>query len=108
MTPLARVPVYCATKAALHSFCQTLRHQLSGTSIKVYEIIPPAVDTELNIEGRKQKGFTNIDLKPKEFVAAVVKELENDKFEIGFGNLENIKKSSGDDLDRIFQRMNPR
>ena len=45
--PLARLPVYCATKAALHSFSLSLREQLRNTSIGVIEIIPPAVKTNL-------------------------------------------------------------
>ena len=45
--PIAAMPVYCATKAAVHSFSVSLRHQLKGTSVKVFEIVPPAVDTDL-------------------------------------------------------------
>ena len=46
--PIAAFPVYCATKAALHSFSMSLRHQLRQTPIKVFEVIPPIVyDTEL-------------------------------------------------------------
>ncbi|HEY0252600.1 MAG TPA: SDR family NAD(P)-dependent oxidoreductase, partial [Kofleriaceae bacterium] len=45
--PLARVPVYCATKAAIHSFSQSLRHQLRDTTVEVVEVIPPAVHSNL-------------------------------------------------------------
>jgi uncharacterized oxidoreductase len=46
--PLTVFPIYSATKAAIHSFSLSLRHQLKGTSIKVFEVIPPTVhDTEL-------------------------------------------------------------
>jgi uncharacterized oxidoreductase len=43
--PLAMMPISCATKAALHSFSISLRHQLSAEGIKVFEVIPPTVDT---------------------------------------------------------------
>ena len=45
--PLAMTPTYCATKAAIHSWSQSLRHQLRDTTIAVIEIVPPAVATDL-------------------------------------------------------------
>ena len=46
--PLARNPVYCATKAAVRSFTQTLRYQLRKTNVRVVELQPPAVQTDLH------------------------------------------------------------
>jgi len=45
--PLVFTPTYCATKAAIHSYTQSLRYQLKSTSIEVLELIPPYVQTDL-------------------------------------------------------------
>jgi len=45
--PRADSPTYCATKAAIHSYTQSLRYQLKDTSIQVIEIIPPYVQTDM-------------------------------------------------------------
>ena len=45
--PLPATPTYSATKAAIHSFSESLRVQLADTSIRVIELVPPAVRTTL-------------------------------------------------------------
>lgn len=45
--PMAPTPTYCATKAAIHSYTQSLRYQLKATSTEVIELIPPYVATDL-------------------------------------------------------------
>ncbi len=106
--PAARMPVYSATKAGIHAFSMALRWQLSKLGIKVFEVVPPAVDTELNQEGRARRGNFKVDLKPGEFVASAMNGLKNDVFEIGYGMTEGSIKASRAELDKSFQQMNSR
>ncbi len=106
--PAAKMPVYSATKAGLHAFSMALRHQIKSIGIKVFEVIPPAVDTELNQEGRAQRGGFKVDLKPKEFNEAVMKGLAEDIFEIGYGMTEHSIKASREELNKSFEQMNSR
>lgn len=50
LVPITRCPNYCASKTALHSFAWTLRSQLEGSNVRVVEIMPPAVQTELHTQ----------------------------------------------------------
>ena len=45
--PMAQTPTYCATKAGVHAYTQSLRYQLKGTNTEVLELIPPYVATDL-------------------------------------------------------------
>jgi uncharacterized oxidoreductase len=99
--PLANVPVYCATKAALHSFTLSTRWQLRETAIEVIEVIPPAVDTDLQAPGLHTFGV-NVD----EFADHVFAQLEAGKTEIAYGTAEMSRSASREQLDQIFERMN--
>jgi uncharacterized oxidoreductase len=45
--PMPSAPVYSASKAAIHSYTQSLRFQLEKTGVEVIELMPPAVKTDL-------------------------------------------------------------
>lgn len=51
--PMAPTPTYCATKAAIHSWTQSLRYQMRGSNVQVMELIPPYVQTDLMGEHQK-------------------------------------------------------
>ena len=99
--PLANVPVYCATKAALHSFTLSLRWQLKESHVRVVEIIPPAVDTDLQAPGLHTFGV-NVD----EFADHVFNELEAGNIEIAYGSAHAASRASRETLDEIYQNMN--
>jgi uncharacterized oxidoreductase len=50
--PRAETPVYCATKAAIHSWSMSLRWQLAKLGIRVVELVPPIVASELSSDAR--------------------------------------------------------
>jgi len=48
--PLPSAPIYCATKAAVHSYTQSLRFQLEDTGVEVIELMPPGVETAMTAD----------------------------------------------------------
>jgi uncharacterized oxidoreductase len=100
-SPKADVPVYCATKAALHSFTLSLRHQLKDTPIQVIEIIPPAVDTDLGGPGLHTFGVNVND-----FADDVMAKIQAGAVEAAHAFAEQARRASRADLDVMFQRMN--
>jgi uncharacterized oxidoreductase len=99
--PLANVPVYCATKAALHSFTLSLRHQLAGTPITVIEIIPPAVDTDLG-----GKGLHTFGAPLNEFTDAIVEQLKMGSIEATYGLSVELSRATPEQQKAIFKQMN--
>jgi uncharacterized oxidoreductase len=104
--PIAIMPVYCATKAALHSWTLSLRRQLADTSVKVFEIIPPTVDTELDCGARDRRGQKDRGIKSEEVAEAAVLALEKDEFEAAVGQARFLRDESRKDPDRIFRMLN--
>jgi uncharacterized oxidoreductase len=104
--PIAFMPIYCATKAAIHSFSLSLRHQLTGTDVKVYEVAPPTVDTELDKGARGQRGQGYRGIKPEEVAAATIKGIENDDYEIVIGMAQNLRTGARTDPEQAFKQIN--
>lgn len=105
--PISRMPVYCATKAAVHSFSISLRHQLKRRGVKVIELIPPYVDTNLDKGRRRPGGPAPMPL--AQFVSLAMEALAGDGEEIAIGDAKFLHASAGtgEAFDKAVSRLNP-
>ncbi len=100
-TPLAQVPVYSATKAAIHSLSLSVRHQLRDTSIRVFEIAPPIVRTAL--AGRRaQPDDDELTMSAEAVARGIVEALETDGYEVALGAAAHLHRQR----DRLFEAIN--
>lgn len=90
IVPKAQAPVYCGTKAAIHIFSKSLRYQLDN--VKVFEIIPPIVDTAMTAGRGKGK------ISPQKLTDEFINAFKKDKYEVNIGKVK---------LLRIINRMVP-
>lgn len=65
--PLSGTPTYSASKAAMHSYTQSLREMLRGR-VEVIELAPPAVQTDLTPGQSTREGYQPLS----EFVGEVM------------------------------------
>lgn len=86
LVPNHGMATYAATKAALHSYTQSLRIALAkSTSIKVFELMPPLVNTDFSQEIGGANGIS-----PVIVAEDLINALENDAYEIHVGNTAHI------------------
>ena len=99
--PLLKVPVYCATKAFLHSFTLSLRELCKANDIEVIELIPPALNTDLG-----GKGLHDFAPPVEAFVDSVFAQLAEGKLTATFGFTEKLSDAGREVLQPIFARLN--
>ena len=104
MMPAAMLPSYCASKAAMHSYMQSLRYQLRNTSLQVIEIIPPWVQTEL----QGDRGMSPKAMPLKEYISETMDVLKNfpEATEIVIERAKLMRFAERGDFDAFFTRYN--
>jgi uncharacterized oxidoreductase len=83
--PGVSIPTYSASKAALHSYTQALRLALEDTPVKVFELMPPLVDTEFSAEIGGSNGIA-----PAVVADDLFNAFAEDKFEVHVGQTAEI------------------
>lgn len=101
-SPFAKVPVYSASKAFLRSFTLSLRYILKDKNIKVIEIVPPALKTDLG-------GIGLHDHAPEvgPFVESIFEQLAQGKTELTYGTSADRAKIGAEDLKKEFAKLHP-
>ncbi|MEZ5044037.1 MAG: SDR family NAD(P)-dependent oxidoreductase [Saprospiraceae bacterium] len=89
--PLPISPIYCAAKAAVHSYALSLRAQLKNTTVKVFELAPPATETELLAAFSEEDMEGTAMMKAQTLVAHFLKGFAKDKYEICPGQANQLK-----------------
>jgi len=100
-TPLAAVPVYSATKAAVHALSLSLRHQLRQTRVRVFEVAPPIVPTELSGE-RERPEEAEFTMTPQAVAKGILAALRRDRYEVALGAAANLHRKR----DKLFHVIN--
>ena len=85
IAPSAGAPVYCATKAAMRSYTQSLRAQMKGTRVHVLEALPPLVDTAMT------SGRGGRKLSAQDCAAQIVAAIEASADEANVGMVRILK-----------------
>lgn len=86
IAPRAGGPVYCATKAGLRSFTQSLRYNLRDSNVHVIEALPPVVDTAMT---RGRVGGNKMSA--KECAAQIVDAIESNSKEANVGMVKLLQ-----------------
>lgn len=85
LAPKKSAPIYCATKAAVHTATKALRYQLENSPVKVFEILPALVDTPMT-QGRGKGKITPQQLADEFFV-----HFKKDKWESYIGKTKILR-----------------
>lgn len=90
LVPKMQAPVYCGTKAGVHIFSKSLRYQLKD--VKVFEILPPVVDTQMT------KNRTSRKISTQQLADEFISAFRKNKYEVSIGKVK---------LLRIINRISP-
>lgn len=104
MMPAAMMPSYCASKAAIHSYTQSLRYQLRNSPIQVIEIVPPWVQTHL----QGDRGMNPRAMPLNEYISETMAVLTNspDATEVVIDRAKPMRFAERGDYDAFFTKYN--
>ena len=103
--PFPAAPIYCAAKAALHTYTQCLRAQLDGSGVTVIELAPPGTETPLFRSEFAKEMKREKAMRPAVLVHRAIKGIEAGKLEIRPGVSNVLKIASRVAPHFMFRQM---
>ncbi|RZJ86702.1 MAG: SDR family NAD(P)-dependent oxidoreductase [Brevundimonas sp.] len=103
--PLTATPTYSATKAAIHSWSQSLRTQLKDTSVEVLELAPPAVATDLMPGHADNPNSMPLDAYIAE-VIGLIERGDTPRGEILVERVKPLRWAERDGYEAVYERLN--
>ncbi|GLU54717.1 SDR family oxidoreductase [Dyadobacter frigoris] len=100
IVPWAIMPTYSASKAALQSYTRLLRLSLAKSEVKVFEVLPPLVDTDFT------KNIPTDKMAPAEVADAIIKGFKEDQFEIRIGFADHFYNVNKQSPEAAFNTLN--
>ncbi|KAA0100720.1 SDR family NAD(P)-dependent oxidoreductase [Mycolicibacterium sp. P1-18] len=100
--PKATLPTYCATKAAMHSYTESLRYQLRDSGIRVIEIPPPRVYTDGSADDDHGVG---VDAFARDVVSQLVSHPEAQEIVVDAARLLRFAERRGD-YENVYSTVN--
>ncbi len=100
LTPKESAPSYCASKAGFRFFSKTLRWNLDGSNVRVFEVLPSTVDTDMTAQIVGEK------LGPAEIATALLNAMDADQYEVPVGltgQLQELMKTSPEQAEEIVR-----
>jgi uncharacterized oxidoreductase len=104
--PKASAPTYSATKAGLHAYTQSLRHQLHGTGVQVIEIIPPQVETDMLTGENRGPHAMSLDAFVAETMSLLHSQPEAEEIVVAAAGRVRFAARDGH-YDDVFAAVNP-
>lgn len=104
LVPFPVAPVYSATKAGLHFYTKSLRAQMKKTSIKVFEVLPPAVNTSL-LDKFSSDIHPALLTTTGKLAKTIIKGLQNNKYEIYPGYSKAVRLLSKIIPNLMFKQL---
>lgn len=99
--PSLSLPTYSASKAALHSYSQILRLSLANSNVKVFEVMPPLVDTEF-----AKDIPSDSKIAPAEVAEDLLRSMQANNYEVRVASTEQLYKNFLGSPDKAVLALN--